>query len=252
MKKHKTIDGIDHRECTRCKGWFPATSDYFHKNNAIKDGFCINCKDCERERKKGKQNYNAEYQRKYHELNREKINTQARDRRNANIEKERAKKKEYYLKNKETILAKHREKWHNDPEYRQKQNEWKSKHRKTEKGRQISKNAKHRRKARQRGLDHSLTFEQWEKIKSQFDFKCAYCGCEGELTRDHFVPLINGGEFSINNIIPACKHCNDSKYAKDFFEWYPQYEFYSPFREKRIIQFLGYDKQGSQQLQMIF
>lgn len=224
IKKHKVIDGADCRQCSRCKEWFPSTKDYFQKNKAVSDGFSSNCKSCDSERKRGKQNYNAEYQRQYHEQNKEKLNAKSRDRRKSNPEKEKEKSKNYYLKNKEIVIAKHREKWHNDPEYRQKQNEWKNQYRKTDKGRQISKNAKHRRKARERGLEYSLTFEQWENIKSYFNFKCAYCGCEEELTRDHFIPLVNGGEFSINNIIPACMHCNDSKGSKDFFEWYPKYK----------------------------
>ena len=39
------------------------------------------------------------------------------------------------------------------------------------------------------------------------------------ITADHFIPLIKGGHTIINNIVPACSHCNSSKQAKMPQEW---------------------------------
>ena len=103
-----------------------------------------------------------------------------------------------------------------------------------------------------RGLEHSLTFKQWYDSQEYFGFKCAYCGKQVNLTRDHFIPLSQGGGFSINNIIPACIHCNDSKGDRDFFIWYPQYKFYSSSREKKILSYLGYDEGKNQQLKIAY
>ena len=52
--------------------------------------------------------------------------------------------------------------------------------------------------------------------KQEFNYRCAYCGRKGiELTKDHIVPLTNGGTDSIDNIVPACEYCNKSKGTKD-------------------------------------
>lgn len=56
------------------------------------------------------------------------------------------------------------------------------------------------------------------------------------LTQDHFLPLSKGGEYTVNNIIPACKNCNCSKQDKDFSEWYSKQEFYRKERELKILE----------------
>ena len=60
------------------------------------------------------------------------------------------------------------------------------------------------------------------------------------LEQEHFIPLSKGGGYSMGNIIPACRACNASKSDKDFFEWYPEYKYYSEERENKILDFLGY------------
>ena len=60
------------------------------------------------------------------------------------------------------------------------------------------------------------------------------------LHQEHFIPLSKGGEYTHNNIIPACKSCNSSKQDTDFFEWYPTYEEYNEEREQFILEYLGY------------
>jgi 5-methylcytosine-specific restriction endonuclease McrA len=105
-----------------------------------------------------------------------------------------------------------------------------------------------RYRASRRKLQYTLTIPQWEEIKLHFNNSCAYCGMDKEpLVQEHFLAMSKGGEYSSNNIIPACKHCNSSKREKNFFEWYPKYEHYSKKREKTILEFLNY-KNGIQQL----
>jgi 5-methylcytosine-specific restriction endonuclease McrA len=51
---------------------------------------------------------------------------------------------------------------------------------------------------------------------------CHYCGgnfAPGELTMDHLVPLVRGGKSSRNNIVPACKECNNRKKYLLPIEW---------------------------------
>ena len=72
----------------------------------------------------------------------------------------------------------------------------------------------------------TLTLKQWEQIKKDFDYKCAYCGItetehynqfNERLHQEHFYAMSKGGGLTHNNIIPACKSCNSSKGTKDFF-----------------------------------
>jgi len=79
---------------------------------------------------------------------------------------------------------------------------------------------KQARKARYRGrllnATGSFTREEWEARKIQFSNRCAYCGRKTKhLTPDHYIPLSRGGTNLIDNIIPACQHCNRRKWKSD-------------------------------------
>lgn len=39
---------------------------------------------------------------------------------------------------------------------------------------------------------------------------CAYCGAPAT-TADHVVPITLGGSHELDNLVPACSHCNTSK-----------------------------------------
>ena len=74
---------------------------------------------------------------------------------------------------------------------------------------------KEKRKARE------LRNTQWWKRKCDAG-RCYYCGIEappGELTMDHIVPIIRGGRSTRNNVVPACKKCNNKKKHLLPVEW---------------------------------
>ena len=48
---------------------------------------------------------------------------------------------------------------------------------------------------------------------------CIYCGAEKDLTTDHILPKIRGGENIPDNVIRVCKSCNSSKGSKRLYEW---------------------------------
>jgi len=106
-----------------------------------------------------------------------------------------------------------------------------------------------RRRSLKKNVISTLTKEQWEGIKKDFNNTCCYCGKEIQLAQEHFIPLSKGGEYTSNNILPSCKHCNSSKRDKDFKTWYPKYNFYSKKREVKILKYLNY-KNNNQQLKM--
>ena len=68
-----------------------------------------------------------------------------------------------------------------------------------------------RRRAKEKG-GGSYTIREWEAVKINYAYRCAYCGCKPKhLTKDHIIPLCKGGSNTIYNIIPACGRCNGRK-----------------------------------------
>lgn len=62
---------------------------------------------------------------------------------------------------------------------------------------------------------NDLTAEQWATLQDTFQHRCAYCTkrCKGKLTKDHIIPLSQGGSHTLGNIVPACRSCNSKKYV---------------------------------------
>uniref|UniRef100_A0A6H1ZIK1 Putative homing endonuclease n=1 Tax=viral metagenome TaxID=1070528 RepID=A0A6H1ZIK1_9ZZZZ len=101
------------------------------------------------------------------------------------------------------------------------------------------KTQKQLRRSMERGVEANFSNEQWISCLKYFNNRCAYCGKKENIEQDHFVALLEGGEYTINNIIPACKSCNSSKRHQAFMEWYLRQNFYSETREKKIFRYLG-------------
>ena len=78
---------------------------------------------------------------------------------------------------------------------------------------------KARRYARERGAIGSHTLEEWEDLKKKYNYTCPMCGRrepEIKLTKDHIIPLSEGGTDYIWNIQPLCRSCNSKKGKKIF------------------------------------
>lgn len=253
------------KKCSQCGKEYPLTSEYFPIRKDSKDGFRSQCKQCYSQKKK-----------QYYEENKEYVLEYMGEYRGKNKEKIKQAKAEYYQKNKTLIDEKNKRDYLENRErylkyfkqyYQENKEEikkWDSKYgkknrhmiRRYEKEYYKKNKDKHRakinrRRARKRGLPSNLTDTQWEKIKKHFNNKCSYCGKETFLEQEHFIPLSEGGEYTHNNIIPACRSCNASKNNKSFFEWYPEQEFYSKEKEKKILEYLGYTSENIQQLSIL-
>jgi 5-methylcytosine-specific restriction endonuclease McrA len=63
-----------------------------------------------------------------------------------------------------------------------------------------------------------------------FNNSCAYCGGPGPFHDDHVEPLSRGGLDTPTNLVPACKRCNNSKWAKPVEAWYLSQPFFCPER----------------------
>jgi 5-methylcytosine-specific restriction endonuclease McrA len=191
----------------------------------------------------------SEYQSAYRGKNKERIKKYNREYNQNNIEKHREYNHKYVEDNKEKIkeyarshYIKNRERLIENSKQYQKNN--------ADKLRTEKRIRDHKRSAKEKLLDYNYSAVDWANCKNRFDNKCAYCGKESNLSQDHFIPLSKGGEYTINNIVPACGSCNSSKSNKDFFEWYPCQPFYSKRRERKILKFLNYNNERVQQLSL--
>ncbi|NFI95603.1 HNH endonuclease [Clostridium botulinum] len=233
---------MESKICTKCERKLPISA--FYKDKKTKCGYRSQCKECIKiYNKTGKEL--KEYNNKYYEENKERL---------------RETRKKYYEEHKEYFFN-HRKKYYKDNKTKKLNLSKKWRENNREKvaaySRKWAKNnlvkiriKNQRRLAKKKQIYANFTEEQWRKIKNAFNNKCAYCGQELPLSQEHFVPLSKGGEYTLNNIIPSCRHCNSSKCNKDFFDWYPKYEFYSKKREQAILIFLGY-KDKKQQLKIM-
>jgi 5-methylcytosine-specific restriction endonuclease McrA len=201
--------------CSKCGRGYPATNDYFYWNNKAEQSLKAECKRCTAKRRK-----------KYREKNKEALAFS---------------KKEYYEKNKETIL-----------EYAKKYS-LDNKEARAEQAKQYRQEHAeeyhilwHSRNARIHKLPHTLTILQWGEAKEYFDGKCSYCGRKLPLTQDHWIPVTKDGNYSKENIVPACKSCNSSKRNQDAIEWFSKQTFYSEIRQVKILEYLGFTNSVTQ------
>ena len=63
----------------------------------------------------------------------------------------------------------------------------------------------------------SLFKDEREKIFSASI--CSYCGETNNLSLDHLIPRLIGGEDASDNLVTACRSCNSSKGARDLLDW---------------------------------
>jgi 5-methylcytosine-specific restriction enzyme A len=74
---------------------------------------------------------------------------------------------------------------------------------------------------RERAKARELRQSQWWKNRIGQGI-CYYCErrlAPKELTLDHVVPLVRGGQSSRGNCVPACKECNSRKQHLLPMEW---------------------------------
>lgn len=230
------------KACTKCHaimcvGWYT-------KDKRLKSGLKSECRKCaaikSKEWREKNREYNSHRKKKWIEANKERalqsrrqyatahrahINELARLRRKNNYEQRRAREKIFEMAYKEKrrqnrkrpeIQEKERSAW---KEYYWANKEWMNarvmrwqklnprKHAITEAA----------RRARKTQAGGRYTIEQWENLKTKYNYTCLCCGKrepEIELHADHIVPIAKGGHSNIDNIQPLCRSCNSSKGTK--------------------------------------
>ena len=232
--------------CTKCGIEKEATSEYFIRCKANQDGLRCSCKQCMREYDNNRKEQRVEYNKAYRADNIEYLINANRIYREENHERELSRGRKYRANNAEKLLIKGRQFYLLN---KAKENERFRVYYQNNKAK-IDANI-NRRRTRKLVLSATLTVNQWENIKSEFNNCCAYCGKEKPLAQEHFIACSKGGEYTVNNIIPSCQSCNSSKKDKDFKNWYKNYKHYNEKRESKILKYLHYNN-GIQQLTLEF
>lgn len=231
--------------CTKCKEEKILEED-FQKNKQTKTGYMYHCKKCRNEYKK---NNAKKHKDKYYQENREEVDNKRKkmDKQKSETKKRRAQESlDYYHENKD-IMKEKRKKW--GEKNKSHRNEWRKKYYENntlkikesirkwyKKNPEYLRMASQRRKARLLELPHTLTIEEWNECLNFFDYKCAYCGNhDTPMTQEHVIPVINGGGYVVENIIPACQSCNSSKGGKSLEEWFLNYKYFKKERMTKIL-----------------
>lgn len=74
-----------------------------------------------------------------------------------------------------------------------------------------------------------------QSIKEYWNYQCAYCGSDENLTLDHITPKSKGGTDRITNLICACKECNSNKAHQLWSDWYLKQNFFTTNRLSAIV-----------------
>ncbi len=73
-------------------------------------------------------------------------------------------------------------------------------------------------------------------IKEKWNNKCAYCGSKTEeLSIDHIIPQMKGGNDHITNVVCCCVKCNQSKGHEQWEQWFTRQKFFTEERYNAII-----------------
>ena len=170
------------RTCTTCG--LEKTSEGFHIDRSTHDGLQNKCKLCRKVMNKI-----------YKDSHKEEISI---------------KKKEFYLENREEILAYGKAWTEANKELRASYDKI-YKHNNLDKGRAAAR----RRRATKKALNENYTVADEAFTLRLFDHACFNCGSKENLTVDHYRPLSKGNALTLTNAIILCKSCNSRKNNKD-------------------------------------
>jgi hypothetical protein len=207
----------------------------------------------EDEKKQRERELSRERNRRYREVNKEKIKERTDKWREENRERIKENQRQYYMKNKEHLSAINKA-------YRESHKEemaaygsaWYKAHREevketakrwAELNPVKTKATKMRYRSKKQGAQALITDEDVQQILSHFDDSCALTGDSENLTFDHVIPLSVSDLGSVRgNIAPLRIDINSSKNKRNLFEWFSTYKESLGLEEskfKRLVAFLA-------------
>ena len=79
-----------------------------------------------------------------------------------------------------------------------------------------------------------------QAVRVRYDFQCGYCGVSetnigAEMTLDHFLPRIHGGDESLENLVYCCHACNEFK--GNYWSVNPELRLVHPLFDKSQLHF---------------
>ena len=218
------------KHCSKCFEVLPMNDKNFYKRRTSKDGFRNDCIKCSKDQRK-----------QYYDANKKEL-----------IKKQ----KEYYQKNKNEIdkwrkcwrtrnkahLQSAKRLWHEENKniVNLRTKKWKALN--PERKSALDRKATHKRRSMIRGLVYTFTPNHWQQCLTHFNHQCAYCGSTESLEQEHVIPVSRGGQYTPDNIIPACRSCNASKNNKIMQDWFTQHESYSVERMANILKYVQKNK----------
>lgn len=213
---------VGEKFCGLCEQTLPL--DSFYRSKSAPDGLQSRCKDCQKSysRKWNEQNRERHLanKRRSWERNKERINAKRRAERDeyvlgrerkwraANADKLKQQNREYRAANPERVKE-WRSRWSEKHG-----SEWRRQHYLANRAWYLARNHIQRRR------DGRAIDELADAIHELLEQPCAYCGTtEEEIEIDHIVPLSRGGTNDPENLAPACRPCNRSKWNRLPDEW---------------------------------
>lgn len=232
--------------CNKCKKELPLTREYFTKHKPSKDGLHYTCKKC-----RGFKNYGISLPRENAELIKSGLKRckYCREIKDINIYRRIGKSRtcefcplcEDYHKAQKRIYDKiYYEK--NKSMKKDYYSKWKKSG-----GQELRTMYNQKRRLLEKGIENTLTINEWRVILEYFSYSCAYCGItESEhlkktkirLSQEHIVPVAMGGSYTFHNIVPSCSYCNSSKNTKTLEEFYSISDNFTKERYDFIINFI--------------
>lgn len=208
--------------CTKCQQEKPATPQHFNRRTATNNTrFRQPCKICYAI--EAQSDKNRAINKKYYTTNQPAIRARRKADYYRDVEQSRQKLHQQYARNRETILEKKRRKY---PQTKERDlaahKRWYAANSKQVIASVLAYAAAHpneerakkqRRRARKNGAAiNDFTAEQWREMKTAYGNRCVYCGKKcTRLTMDHIIPISQGGNHTMRNIVPACQSCNSKK-----------------------------------------
>jgi 5-methylcytosine-specific restriction endonuclease McrA len=227
-------DGIPGKICANPEcGWKPLSEYSPGRLHGVPvgDGYKYRCKDCFRaqaraERAAKIEQYRAQ-ERKYVESKKRHYQELKRAHQKAHPEKYQVSLRKYRDAHRENINAKARERCQRNIEhYREVGRKSREKHAVERNAYQREYGKRNRdkltlfanmRRARKLAAGGSHSDQEWQALKTFYDYRCLCCGKREpkiRLTRDHVISLTQGGTDSIDNVQPLCARCNSKKNNK--------------------------------------
>ena len=227
------------KRCSKCRIEKPISG--FFRDSTQKEGYCLQCKECQKEHYKENKEKILKYHKEYRKLNKDKINEYQKEYNRKNKEEITKRAKKYRVAHKEKLLVYFKEyrETHKDEivEYRGKNKEklllYGREHRrdhkdkiykqykgysKTPKGKITIARRDHKRRALYKNECSDMTPTRWTNILNSQSNKCNICHkkftVKRPATQDHIVPISKGGSLQSENIQALCSSCNSSKHAK--------------------------------------